>query len=285
LKKEVRRVILPTETKWVKPQIISRALLRICNRVWYFRCWSLLWAIAAVMTFAGLIVYSQRASVANNQSNWRLWVENTAQLAFPLFRLSTLSDESTNKILMPFCSWNGNQQLIAPCAHWPDLTKCIEIVPDAYASPKFNSLTCYMNITSPPNADTAIGFEIPMNLSTLPTPRYFVKPDNNAWIFLNKINIRPRNGKSLDFYDRRIVYESTTFSTNVFIFTLTFDNFFIFHYIEDDWYTGMMAVADMGGLAFFLYIIHAMSMAVVGVFLDNNSVFLHGGEIKSYNNI
>jgi len=61
----------------------------------------------------------------------------------------------------------------------------------------------------------------------------------------------------------------------------------VFYYEKTEWYTGWMAAADIGGFAFFLYIIHWIVVTFLGIFLQRTSKFLGvgGPSAPQYNSL
>jgi len=252
-----------------------RDIVEDLKQSWYFRFWALFWSVCAVMAFAGLIIFGSRSTDASRHSTWRLWLEQADVIPYPSFQLRTILDEQNNVILSPFCRWGNVLQQTGACPEQMDLTKCIQVNPTASAVPMQNALECYVNVTSPPGADQVLSFDIPEN-GKYGAAMTFLRPSNNVWIVMDKISVEPQSGPKLIYWPRRVQYETTVSKGDFFKVVLVIDTFAIWHYVETDWYTGMMAAGDIGGLAFFLYILHVISMLVIGVFLDNNSRFLHG---------
>jgi hypothetical protein len=59
------------------------------------------------------------------------------------------------------------------------------------------------------------------------------------------------------------------------VVSVIIESFGVEHYEQRSVYNGWMAMGDVGGFAFFLLILHTIVMLGVGVFLANDSRFLH----------
>jgi len=255
----------------------ARIIVDDLKNSWYFRFWALFWTVCAVMTFAGLIVYGGRSTDASKHEAWQLWFQQAEKILYPQFQLRTVFDEQNNVINTPYCTWGNALQPIAACPQNPDTTACIQVTPTAEAVPMLNDLECLLNVTAPQGADRILAFDI-LDNGKYGAAMTFLNPSNNVWIVMDKISVEPKSGPKLTFWSRRVQYETTLSNGQYFKIVMVIDTFAIWHYVETDWYTGMMAVADVGGLAFFLYILHTITMMIIGIFLDNNSKFLGGSQ-------
>jgi hypothetical protein len=78
-------------------------------------------------------------------------------------------------------------------------------------------------------------------------------------------------------------YQSTVSFPGYYVVSTIIESFGVEHLEQRSLYNGWMAMGDVGGFAFFLLILHTIVMLGVGVFLANDSKFLHsdGHEVGS----
>lgn len=101
----------------------------------------------------------------------------------------------------------------------------------------------------------------------------YLQSNNKAYLSLRLTRIKA-GGSFQNHWSTSVSYQTTSETPNMYVVILQLDSFHIFNYEETDWYTGWMAAADIGGFAFFLYILHFIVMTVLNVVLENNSKFL-----------
>jgi len=75
-------------------------------------------------------------------------------------------------------------------------------------------------------------------------------------------------------WEKTALYHSTVFTPASFTITTIISSFRVTHHEQANNYDGWMAVADIGGFAFWMVILHTIAMIVVGFILPNESKFL-----------
>jgi hypothetical protein len=108
-------------------------------------------------------------------------------------------------------------------------------------------------------------------------PRLWIAPNNNAWVLLTKRFWVEPSGNTIEEWERDLLYHSTQSSPGNYTVLLVIDDFTVATVLSrENYYTGFMAVGDIGGTAFFLVLVHTIAMMLVGCVIPNDSVFLNG---------
>jgi len=242
---------------------------------WYFRIWFVLWLTCFLAGFSALIILGKRSETAAAHESWRTWIQTETGIEYPSFCLRTSRDEVTNQLGEVSCNFNG---LLIPTSNCDDGTireKCVQLNMEGdIATKTTNNLQCTFGFNVSTDADKVIGFEIVKDRE-FGVAFTWIQPNANAWILLTKNIIEPKHGKSINMWGRQLLYHSSVFTTNQFALDIKMDAFLVFHFEENDYYTGWMAIGDIGGVGFFLVILHTIVMIVVGLFMENTSKFLN----------
>jgi len=177
-----------------------------------------------------------------------------------------------------YCMYNNLAVPTGNCADGTARAKCVQInMAGDYASRESNNLQCTFALNVSTDADKIVGFEI-VNDKEFGLAYTWIRANLNAWVVLTKSIIQPKGQNEFIVWGRQLLYHSSVFTTDNWTIDIKMDHFHVAHYEENDYYTGWMAFGDIGGVAFFLVILHTIVMAVVGLCMDNNSKFLHAGE-------
>jgi len=114
----------------------------------------------------------------------------------------------------------------------------------------------------------------------------WIAPNNNSWILLSKDNLKGPNGQIGEKWERYLLYHSTISNPGSYQIWVIMDSFDVDTVTNhDNPYTGWMALGDIGGVAFFLLILHTIVMTVAGVFFTNSSSFLNKPNSQEYTRI
>jgi hypothetical protein len=247
---------------------------------WFFRIYVFTWVFCALLTFIALVVLGQRATVAQKEQAWRLWIENSPSISYPSFIIKTNDDENLNTINNVICRFGVGHPMLVPtagCANGEPNTKCMFVEAESYAaSQDSNSLDCSINITAPPSADRILMIQI-YEKASYGASITWLQPNNNAIILLTKAEIKPSSGSESIIWGHTVIYHSTVDDGTFFNVKFVFDTFAVFHWQEDSGYDTWMSVGGIGGFAFFMLIIHTIFMAIVTLCIPNESKFLKGG--------
>jgi len=245
---------------------------------WYFRVWFSIWFVLAILSFSCLIILGSRSTEAAKHEGWRLWIEHADKIEYPSFCFRTSLDETSNEIGNIYCQWNGIILQAVQCEDGTPRARCVQLnMAGDYATKDNNNLVCSFGFNVSADPDKIIGFEI-VKAREFGVAFTWIQPNSNAWILLSKYIIKPDGEDERVLWGRQLVYHSTVQVGDFFQVSILIDTFRVFHYVESDYYNGWMALGDVGGFAFFMYILHTIVMFTVGVFLENNSKFLNSGD-------
>jgi len=270
----------------VKGQMISEDL----KHSWYFRIWALLWLLCALLAFSALIILGGRSAEMAKEPGWRSWMQKETEINFPLFQIKTLSNETFDFIQTFRCKHvSSGIELLIPTSACDGKSEAQCILFDTAgvnATPDNNEILCEFNITSPVGEDRTIEFLAMQTADERPPPSLFIQPTANAQIVVQPTIMQAKGEKQETHWDARLNYKSSVQENTFFMIQIIMGSFTVMHFEEDAWYDGWMSLGEVGGFAFFLYILHTIAMTLVGFFLENNSTFLAGNsERTKYSNI
>jgi len=255
---------------------------------WYFRFWGLFWFIFALVTFSALIILSKQAKVNQEHHDIEMFVENTTSINFPRFhfRVDHRGNETFSSVV---CQTEGifltNQQCSSFGGFIPPMSQCVAIAGDtvtAWNDRNRNDARIYCTIQTvgvPYEGNGMIAWELDgehdMHFSGNPFFSTVFAPNDNCWLILEKNVLQSsKSEKKWDLWQTDLVYHSTNWQPKYYNLTTIMGTFLVRHFEPKDVYNGWMAVGNIGGVAFFMVIIHTILMIVFGLFLTNNSTFL-----------
>jgi len=258
---------------------------------WYFRFWMLFWVICAIFAFSALILYGARSSEDEAEKGWRLWITEEKSITLPPYQFRISLSEKGNIINSASCAWTDALLVPSgPCNTVESTSVCVEFDPTGFSvDAKSNFLNCVINMTVPNGNDNLLAFKIAAG-------EHF--DENDVWTYLAANNraylnlrlTRVKSGGSFKkFWSTQVSYTTSTAVPTQYVVILQMEHFFVFNYEKTDWYTGWMAAADIGGFAFFMYILHWIVMTFMNIFMENNSKFLNaagnGPQRAQYNTL
>jgi hypothetical protein len=260
---------------------------------WYFRVWAVLWFVCAVVVFAALIILGGRSAEAAREDDFRFWIENATSIAFPQFHFRLEDDNEAIDVSTIRCRHTELPVNFGPCNSGLPMTLCFTVLASSIVAqnvwnhPRGDRIVhCSFNATVPPNDNLMVAWEAenPQATRGFGFDTQLVAPNNNAWITLVKEVFRPvRARRNYDNgtdgfinWGAHVVYHSTVSVPGHYSITTAIESFRVAHIEQSDTYDGWMAMGDIGGFAFFLLILHSIVVFVVGIFLSNESKFLHG---------
>jgi len=256
---------------------------------WWFRFWVVAWVISFIFAFTALILFGARSSEDQSEKGWRMWISEHDSIAFPSFQFRTDLDELTSTIASAQCLWKDGELAKQIKCTTDDPNTSVEFFPEGFAGSKtWNSLRCYVNVSAPANADSYLAFGVTAGRTLDRTDAFhYILPTRGAFVSL-RLSRAKAHDKTVDFWGVQLSYRNsikpTTFTYDVI---LQIDSFHVFNYEETTWYTGWMSAADIGGFAFFMYIIHWIFTTFLGIFMERHSKFLGIGTspAASYNTL
>jgi len=266
---------------------------------WYFRIWAATWFVFALVAFIGLIELGARSNESGREKDWNTWIENATELTFPRFHFRIPSvDTQTEKILNFYCSRLPGEIIhTGTCVGHSDTSRCFAVYADEInvqnsitAREGADKITCTFNTTGYNRTENSnIGWSIEGPHSTFSSPfsnTLWLEPRvaPGAWVYLQKRMISSMNNNLFsdnlghEVWEKSYIYHTTVRDPGSYSVTTLLSTFKVEHREQTDTYNGWMAVGGIGGFAFFMVILHTITMIVFGFFLANESRFLVGGK-------
>lgn len=177
---------------------------------------------------------------------------------------------------------------MAPCRE-RQTSSCQELSPEEHpiATETHNEISCLITETPiiHPNGSQDRNFVILFSLlnnKNVSSARTYLQPSDQIEVFLEKSTTEYDKSNHGDSYWVKPVYitnrcarrnterasdfvscRADLLSTNI---SIHFESFNIKHWIRYDSFTGWNAIAEMGGLILFIYVVHCLIMAAVSIF-------------------
>jgi len=273
---------------------------------WYFRIWSLLWVVCAIVSFVALIILSRASNAAQDKPSFRMWTEMKSSINYPNLYVFLSYGEyeaeniknincvfGPNNVTVDVTGCDGGNQYTGECqmivantttSVYPPSTN-----PSYYQEPEgiwCEIYTDYNTTAGKGPYNTMIGI-VADDTAAFPT---YMNPGAVSWMTMEQEVVTDKQfngGKPVSFFR----LQSTIISNQApdgarMAFFVGFATFSVTHFETIDFFNGWMGVGAIGGFGFFLYILHAAIMGIIGLFITNNSVFLLGGAKRStYDNL
>jgi len=247
-----------------------------------------------------LIELGAKSNESGREKDWNTWIENATELTFPRFHFRLPPFGATGeKLGNYYCSrLPGETVRTGNCAGHSDTSRCFAVYADEFTVQNSivgwregaDKITCYFNITgynvTVENSNIGWSIEGPHRTFSSPfsntlwiEPR--VKP--GAWVYLQKRIISPMNNlfsesAGVEVWEKSFLYHTTERNPGSYTITTLLSTFRVDHREQTDTYNGWMAVGGIGGFAFFMVILHTITMIFFGIFLPNESRFLIGSK-------
>lgn len=269
-----------------------RVIVDDLKHSWYFRIWSVLWAICALFVFIALIVLAQRSDVAGREKDFHYWVQNATEIPFPRFHFRLSRAQSSGvEIIAKNCSHEKLHIPLGECAPWKGktepITKCFSVPTDGIVAvndwnePRGDvRVDCHITTTADLSTPgPLIAWELDGDLEA--SAHYgqhhqttWIAPNDHTWLILEKGVVKYQGENRKTEWGRNLVYHSTVSSSNTYHIQTIIGSFRVLHVEQQDSYNGWMALGGIGGFAYFLLILHTIIMMAVGVIFTNDSKFL-----------
>jgi len=259
---------------------------------WYFRIWFALWIICFIMGWVGLGIFADYSREADEHDYIQKWEESVDEIVFPDFHIRfNLSAGQT--IIYSNCTINNGQPVPTQMGTCIYNDQCLHVLNEknnikacATSSNECdNRLVCNLTLSNiSTSVDQLVAWELD-DTDEEPTgdnsyASIWIGINNNAWVMLTK-----EYDEDEEDWDRSLLYHSTKSIENQWIITTLINSFDVVHESEEDsFYDGWVAVADMGGFFFALYLLHSIIMIFFGFCLPKNSTFLYP-DTKPYENL
>jgi len=266
------------------PKILTQLnvlLSDLRNAGWYFRAWMVLAIVCGIVGFTALIEISTESSSAAREKDWALWIENVSTLSFPDFEVQTANTQNAIKNVR--CFHDSTTAISTTSCTGLAQSVCLKVLASSQTASSQSTIgtgsTKINCVISTANNDTnTINSIVAVNFASsgLEGDDITIKPTYNAWILLNPVIITNAEGKQVSTFRKQLVYHSSKYMPGSYVISIVINSFHVMHLEQSDSYNGWQAVADIGGFAYFLLIIHTILMMIVGIFLQNNSSWLLG---------
>jgi len=276
----------------VKLQKISNIFYQIFKNSWYFRIWVFFWIVCALAGFSCLIILGGRARINYNEKDVRTWIENATSIAFPQFHFRTTGTElitsctcsHQNTVLsgMQCQPFNGVIPPLSQCTAI-DSSKVLAVQSESHSYGDLSNSRIHCTIwTDGSSGNTLIDFGIEgKNVAYYGGNSYsgiWFAANDHTWIMLQKAIYKPGHGEATTEWNRNLLYHSTLQQTGLYNVSVIMSSFSVQHWEQIDAYNGWMGLGDIGGFVFFMLILHAILMIIIGFFMNNDSTFLNKGE-------
>jgi len=267
-----------------------KAVILDLKSSWYFRIWSLLWLVCAIVAFVGFVILTHRSVENQKNEELKMWIKNESEIYFPDFIFRVGFDNNNEEITGMICSHLGTPLVYGTCNTLPPYNnpeRCrlffgsrIVVHNNKSSSSPFihgGRIGCQINTTlNATNANSMIAWDLATGES-LGTSTQWIAPNNFAMLSLEKIMFY-KDHKSVETWRRTLQYHSTQVVPGSYFISIVIDSFGVFNVAPIDAYNGWMSTGDVGGFVYFLLILHTMVMLIVGLFLSNDSSYLRKNE-------
>jgi len=280
------------------PREIQEHAARILSdlkRSWYFRIWFSLWLICFIWVWIALGFFSSFSEDAGEHPYRETWIDKRTTVTFPNYRFRFQLDQS---ILVASCSINSGKpvqtRIGSPCLY---NQTCLHIISrggsgeDLFACRQGsamcdNRLFCNVSLVNGTGLEEHMmawelegendGEDDEEEFGPESYASVWIAPNNRAWVLLTPAYDADEKEEE---WETALLYHSVTAVHNQWAVTTIINSFDVANYEEEKGgYNGWMAVADIGGWTFFLYLLHCIVMLMVGLCLENNSEFLRPGQ-------
>jgi len=271
-----------------------RFIIEDIKRSWYFRVWSFLWIFSVVFTFAVLILLGQTSTRAQMEPTFSFWRENVTTMNFPRFRFFSPSLIISGEVR---CLHNGNTLSTVACAprhngkqipmnHCQAIEAGGEVAENKHGAFNQRVISCFFDTLNSSNVNHLVSFELEgTHVAHYGANSHFnlwVGPNNNTWVMLDKSYITYQGRPTLEEWERELVYHSTVWHPGKYVVSVIINRFFVTHGEQGQKYDPWRAIGEIGGFAYFLFLLHAMMMMLVGICFNNDAKILTGGESGGY---
>jgi len=256
---------------------------------WYFRVWAFIWLILALTAFSGLIILSKESEKAKAREDIRMWMNSETLITFPRFHFRL--DQRGDEIFQDWRCTFGNTSIqlnTYDCQSFrtqsQPFNQCIAFgadqfsaADDIYPDTRISCTLVTSGLGYQNNTMMSFGLEGEHQLSFGGQAFHslWFAPNDNAWILLEKSTFQTSSsGSQQNMWRQTLAYHSTVYQPNFYNVSVLMGSFIVTHFQPTDTFNGWMAIGDIGGVAYFMVLLHTLVMIVVGVFLSNSSSFL-----------
>jgi len=250
---------------------------------WYFRLWLLFATVCFVIGITAFFEISVSSTEYDLEQNVHIWTEKPSSMNFPPFHFRLLQSEPitfvTNSSAIN-CVHAGQTVPWTSCADNIPQEKCRAVGVGQLVSAKNGNfrdeaIFCDMMTTTADyrQFDVLMAFQIVgEGFETA-----WFGPNNHTWITLEKFVYHDtKNNRKFDGWNKQLTYHSTAWTQGRYRVAIMIGNFVVVNMALDNTNIHeMVAVADIGGFAYFMIIMHTLAMTVIGLFFVNDSKYLN----------
>lgn len=193
-------------------------------------------------------------------------VKNEKTISIPPLRFEIVSGTSPGYTSSSCVTQRGRTVALIPCGE--NSPKCLQTDPkvNIYAMPTDNRLNCKMQGAAQ-DTDFMIKVSSPQN------PDYhvfdtYIKSTNAASVYIDRVLLSGKKSTSVS-YTMNHEYNTaaaTAGTVDMFFVFTTFDSF---TWVQWSPFSGWNCFGTIGGLIFFMYILHSLVMLFVSLFFEN----------------
>jgi len=270
-----------------------RAIIDDIKHSWYFRIYAFFWLFFAVFTFAVLIILGEQSTRAQSEPTFLFWRENATSINFPRFhfRVANTADTFNQSVV---CTFNGQTLQTVPCVsrrtgNAEPTSRCQAVVAENVIAENqvrfhFNERRIHCRFTTSYQSvvtdNLLIYFELEgehiANFGANAYSAMMIAPNNNTWILLDKSYITFAGKPEREEWERELVYHSTVSQPGFYQISLIINRFWVIHGEQTVKFTGWMALGEIGGFGYFLFLLHTLVMILAGIFFNNDARSLKG---------
>jgi hypothetical protein len=224
--------------------------------------------------------------VQQTEREMKFWFENATTINFPRFHFRTTGAETISSVA---CTHNNALLTTANCQPWhglnPPPQQCQAVNSETVSASQGNneryqdmSINCVVNTLGTNMGNTLIAWELEgEHIGSYGPNAYasiWIAPNNNSWVLLSKAVTKPKGQPEFDAWERDLIYHSSVVNPGQYQVNIFMNSFRVVHFEFIDSYDGWMMLGDVGGFAFFLLVLHTLTMIAFGLCFNKNSHFL-----------
>jgi hypothetical protein len=232
----------------------------------YAKIWCVLWIVFGLVAFIGGVMLASEAH-GSRDPTYRLAVVETDRITLPSFRFDIVSGTSTTFTTYACATQSGQIVPLKPCGPTNSPNQCLQTDgPSVYAMPTDNKMTCIM---AGSNGDA--NFMVKVSSPGAPDYRLFttyIHSTDGAVVYLDRVQFSSHSSKTL-YYTLTSEYFSAAAQPGAVNIEFVVPTFETYNWIQWSPFSGWNAFGTMGGMIFFIYLLHSLVMLLVGAFFEN----------------
>lgn len=241
----------------------------------YVQFWFALWLIALALLVGGLIIFATQARQNRKDLSYRLHLQHVPSMSFPNFQFEVLNSSHVEFDSIQCGSASKKADMVACPGH--TLKDCQQTSNTTSFEATFdrNAFSCSFNLKSllPPDQFNQTNFVFAFSIvgNTENKNKLFVQPADNIEIYLERVVEEELGRKPLTKFIVTPIYVSShQTSLGHSNITISYNTFDIKHWVQYDSYSSWNALADLGGLLFFIWLAHSFLMFIVELIFTRN---------------